>query len=51
MFTLSYADFISRDSEFGSYALYYMPGLKVSSVENSTVCLNTSTKCAYIYNY
>lgn len=50
MFTLSYAEFINRDSEFNSYSIYYMPGLKVASIESSTVYLNTSTKCAYIYN-
>ena len=48
MFTISYKEFVDR-IDLSNYTVTFMPGLKVTHVENAKVILNTDTRSAYVY--
>lgn len=48
MKTISYSSFID-DSTFLDYTIFYMPGLKVASIDYAKVIVNTDSKSAYVY--
>lgn len=48
MKTISYSSFID-DSTFSDYTIFYMPGLKVMSIDHAKVIINMDSKSAYVY--
>lgn len=48
MFTVNYSDF-ANNSFYKDFAVSYMTGLKVMSMDSAKVVINVDSKSAYVY--